>query len=41
MAEHEFASLDELRGSMSLQRCPNPATFERTNYMRILQGWQI
>ena len=41
MQEHDFESLDELRGSMSMQRCPNPAAFERTNYMRILQGWQI
>ncbi len=41
MQQHEFSSLDELRGSMSMQRCPDPAAFERTNYMRILQGWQI
>ena len=32
-------SLDEMRGSMSLSRCPNPAAFERGNYVRILQSW--
>lgn len=41
MQEHEFSSIDELRGSMSMQRCPDPAAFERTNYMRTLQGWQV
>lgn len=37
--EHEYDSLDQLRGSMSLRNCPNPAAFERGNYLRILQGW--
>jgi dihydroorotate dehydrogenase (fumarate) len=41
MQEHGYESLDELRGSMSMQHCPDPEAFERTNYMRILQGWQI
>jgi len=41
MREHEFESLTEMRGSMSMQRCPDPQAFERTNYMRILQGWRI
>jgi dihydroorotate dehydrogenase (fumarate) len=41
MREHEFESLSEMRGSMSMQRCPDPQAFERTNYMRILQGWRI
>jgi dihydroorotate dehydrogenase (fumarate) len=38
--EHEYASLDQLRGSMNLARCPDPGGFERANYMRILQGWR-
>ncbi len=37
--EHEYESLDQLRGSMSLQRVPDPKAFERANYMRILQSW--
>jgi dihydroorotate dehydrogenase (fumarate) len=39
MAEHEWGSLDEMRGNMSLLRCPDPAVYERANYMLILQGW--
>ncbi len=39
--EHEYASLDQLRGTMSLRHCPDPAAFERANYMRILQAWRV
>ncbi len=39
--EHEYNSLDQLRGSMSLRNCPNPAALERANYMKILQGWRV
>jgi dihydroorotate dehydrogenase (fumarate) len=38
--EQEYESLDQMRGSMSLARCPDPASFERGNYVRILQSWQ-
>jgi len=38
--EHEYESLDQMRGSMSLARCPDPTSFERGNYVRILQSWQ-
>lgn len=38
---HEYDSLEQSRGSMSLMRCPNPAAFERANYMRVLQGWKV
>ena len=37
--EHEYESLAQMRGSMSLARCPDPAAFERGNYVRILQSW--
>ncbi len=37
--EHGYSSLDEMRGSLSLNRCPNPEAFERGNYMRVLQAW--
>jgi dihydroorotate dehydrogenase (fumarate) len=40
MEEHEYASLQQMRGSMSLQNSPNPQAFERANYMRILAGWR-
>lgn len=39
--EHEYSSLDPLRGSMSLRHCPDPAAYERTNYLRVLQGWRV
>jgi dihydroorotate dehydrogenase (fumarate) len=39
LVEHEYESLDQMRGSMNLARSPDPAAFERANYMHILQGW--
>ncbi len=41
LEEHEYESLEQLRGSMSLRHCPDPAAYERTNYLRVLQGWRI
>lgn len=41
LEEHEYESLDQLRGSLSLKHCPDPAAFERANYLRILQGWKV
>jgi dihydroorotate dehydrogenase (fumarate) len=41
MEEHEYESLVQMRGSMSLQRSPDPAAFERGNYMRILKSWKV
>ncbi len=40
MEEHEYASLEQMQGSMSHQNSPNPQALERANYMRILQGWK-
>jgi dihydroorotate dehydrogenase (fumarate) len=40
MEEHEYISVRQLQGSMSLDRCPDPGAFERANYMRILQSWR-
>jgi dihydroorotate dehydrogenase (fumarate) len=40
LVEHEYDSLAQLRGSMNLSHCPDPAMFERGNYTRILQGWK-
>jgi dihydroorotate dehydrogenase (fumarate) len=41
LAEHGYESLDQLRGAMSHRRCPDPAAFERANYIRILQTWRV
>jgi dihydroorotate dehydrogenase (fumarate) len=40
MVEREYESLDQMRGSMDLHRCPDPTELERGNYMRMLQGWR-
>jgi dihydroorotate dehydrogenase (fumarate) len=39
LAEHGYSSLSELRGSLNLERCPDPAAYERANYMHLLQSW--
>ncbi|MBU3666251.1 MAG: dihydroorotate dehydrogenase-like protein [Chthoniobacterales bacterium] len=39
LEEHEYASLSQLRGSMNLRTCPDPAAFERANYLKVLQSW--
>jgi dihydroorotate dehydrogenase (fumarate) len=38
LEEHEYESLARARGSMSLQRCPDPAAFERANYLHVLES---
>jgi len=40
LEEHEYDSLAQMRGSMNLARCPDPAAYERDNYVQILQGWK-
>ena len=40
MEENGYASVRQMRGSMALDRCPDPAAFERANYMRTLQSWR-
>src|SRR5262249_62342767 len=40
LAEHEYASLREMRGSMSLRSCPDPQAYKRANYMLMLQTWK-
>ncbi len=39
LEEHEYESVAQLRGSMNHAHCPDPAAYERGNYVRILQGW--
>ena len=36
MKENEYDSVEQLKGSMSQENCPNPAAFERGNYMKAL-----
>jgi len=39
LQEHEYESLDVLRGSMSQRNSPNPSEFERVQYMRAIQSY--
>jgi dihydroorotate dehydrogenase (fumarate) len=41
MEDHEYESVKQMLGSMSLLRCPDPSAFERANYTRILQTWRV
>jgi dihydroorotate dehydrogenase (fumarate) len=41
LEDHEYQSVDEMRGSMSLRHCPDPSVFERANYLRVLQLWKV
>ncbi|MCO6453592.1 MAG: dihydroorotate dehydrogenase-like protein [Caldilineales bacterium] len=40
MEEHEYESVDEMRGSMSQIHVAEPAAFERANYMKVLGSWR-
>jgi dihydroorotate dehydrogenase (fumarate) len=37
MTEHQWGSLDEMRGNMSLERLPDPAAYERANFRMALR----
>jgi dihydroorotate dehydrogenase (fumarate) len=40
LEEHEYDSIQQILGCMSLARCPDPKAYERANYMEILQSWE-
>ena len=40
LTDHEYESVEQMCGSMSLLRCPDPAAYERTGYMTVLQSWR-
>jgi dihydroorotate dehydrogenase (fumarate) len=40
LEEHEYESIRQMQGCLSLAQCPDPAAFERANYMRVLNSWQ-
>lgn len=39
MTEHEYESIEKMRGSMSHQSIKEPAAFERANYMKMLSSY--
>jgi len=36
MEANDYASVEQLKGSMSLENCPDPSAFQRGNYMKTL-----
>jgi len=38
--EHEYESVSQMRGSMNLNRCPDPTAFTRTQYIRMILTWR-
>jgi dihydroorotate dehydrogenase (fumarate) len=40
MAEREYESVDQLRGSVSQRNVPDPAVYERANYYQVLHSWR-
>jgi dihydroorotate dehydrogenase (fumarate) len=41
MADHEYDSIRQMQGSMSRNAVPQPAAFERTNYMKVLSSYAM
>lgn len=41
LEQHEFESLRQMRGSMSLLRCGDPGAYRRANYIKLLQSWRV
>jgi dihydroorotate dehydrogenase (fumarate) len=40
MEEHEYESVQQMKGSMSQIHCPNPSAFERAQYMKAVKSVQ-
>ena len=41
MEEHEYASIRQMRGSMSQRNVAEPAAFERANYLKVLRSFAM
>jgi dihydroorotate dehydrogenase (fumarate) len=39
LIDHEYESVEQLRGSASQATAENPSAFERANYMQTLRSW--
>ena len=39
LRENEYASVDQMRGSMTRENCPDPEAFERANYLKALVSY--
>ncbi len=40
MTEHEYESITEMRGAMSMKAVRDPTNFERANYIKMLEGYK-
>jgi dihydroorotate dehydrogenase (fumarate) len=41
MEEHEYASIQQMKGSMSQKAVAEPSAFERANYMKVLNSFKL
>lgn len=41
LQDHEYGSIQQLQGSMSQVNCPDPSAFERAQYVKSLQTYQL
>jgi dihydroorotate dehydrogenase (fumarate) len=41
MKDHDYNDISEMRGCLSHRNSPDPAAFERANYLRVLQLWKV
>lgn len=41
MEQHEYESVEQMRGALSQRNCPDPEAYERGNYLRTLQIWKV
>jgi dihydroorotate dehydrogenase (fumarate) len=39
LEEHEYESVEQIKGIMSQKNCPDPGAFERAQYMRALETY--
>ena len=41
LTDHEYKSLEQMQGSLSLSKVENPKAFARANYMKMLDSWEM
>jgi dihydroorotate dehydrogenase (fumarate) len=41
LEEHEYESVEQIKGIMSQKNCPDPSVFERAQYMRALSSYPV
>jgi dihydroorotate dehydrogenase (fumarate) len=41
MEEHDYSSVDQMKGSMSQRSYSDPSAFERANYIKVLESYKV